>query len=361
MALKVEISPEDLKFYSRLPKVHIHSHVLGMVAPETVLALAAKYKVNLGTSDPERLYAYYDFGGLVDLLSKIASVIRDEEDFSRVIYEAVKADYEQDRVLYAELFFQTSYHFLFGVRYRTLLVGFVDGLQRAERDFGVRVRLIAGINRQLPPYIATHVVREVVANPSPYVIGIGLEDYEAFGAPEAFVEAYRLAESAGLHRTAHAGEHGPPENIVRALTVLRCERIDHGYQIVSDPSIAYRLAENNIHFTVCPTVAGRQGWARADGHVLKHMRDRGLWISINADDPAIIKTTLSREYAVAEKFMLATRAEMVALSLRAIEATWLPEDEKRTLRDRFLVEFSASPELRDVTLPAYRENRIGHE
>jgi adenosine deaminase len=339
----VAISTADLAFYARLPKVHIHSHLLGMVAPETVLALAAKYGVDLGTDDPSRLYIYYDFGGLVDLLSRVASVMREEADFSRVAYEAVKAGYEEDRVLYSELFVQTTYHLLYGVSYPAIIAGFVDGLRRAERDFGVRARLIAGLNRQLPPEIATHVVREVIAHPSPYMIGIGLEDYEAAGPPERFAAAYALAAKAGLHRTAHAGEHGPVENVVRALTVLKCERIDHGYQVGMDAGLAYRFAENGIHFTTCPTVAGRQGWAREDGHILKKMRDRGLWISINADDPAIIGTTLSREYALAERYMGATRADMAALSLRAIDATWLADDEKEALRTRFRAEIAALP------------------
>jgi adenosine deaminase len=343
MRADAQVTEDDIAFYARVPKVHLHSHILGMVAPATVLDLAQKYGADLGTDDPARLYIYYDFGGLVDLLSKIASVMREEADFSRVIYEAVKAGYQQDRVLYAELFIQTTYHFLFGVRYPTMLAGFADGLKRAERDFGVRTRLIAGLNRQLPPEIATHVVREVVANPSPYVIGIGLEDYEAAGPPEWFAAAYRLAENRGLHRTAHAGEHGPAENVVRALTVLKCERIDHGYQVGMDPALAYRLAENGVHFTTCPTVAGRQGWARDDGHILKRMRDRGLWISINADDPAIIGTTLSREYAIAAKAMGVTRAEMIALGLRAIDATWQSAAEKDELRRRFTVELATLP------------------
>ena len=350
MRIFQDLSLEDQDFYAWLPKVHLHSHLLGMVAAETVLELANRHGLDLGAEDPRRLFSYFDFGGFTDILSKVASVIRHENDFSRVIYEAIKNGYEVDRVLYAELFIQPTYHLLFGVDYPTMIAGLSDGIERARRDFDVDTRLILGLNRQLPPQIATHIVRQAIAHPSPCVIGIGLEDYEPFGAPDAFTQAYRLAEAAGLHRTAHAGEHGPAENVVKALTALNCERIDHGYQVVTNPSIAYRLAEANVHFTTCPTVAGRQGWARPEGHVLKLMRDAGLWISINADDPAIIKTSLSREYEIAAKAMNVSRYDMAELSVRTIDASWLSMSEKQTLTKRFKAELNDMSQLIDHSI-----------
>lgn len=335
-------------FYAKLPKVHLHTHILGMVKAETVFDLSRANGVDIGIEDPADLYRYYDFRAFLDILAKIAAVMRREEDFSRVMYEAVAEDYRASRVLYSEIFIQTSMHLLAGVPYEVVIAGYEEGVRRAEREFGIEVRLIEGINRELPPYNALDAVRKLVARKPDRIIGIGLENLEAAGPPEFFVDAFALAKAEGLHRTAHAGEHGPPQNIVTSLGKLNCERIDHGYQSVMEPTIFYRLTDNGVHFTVCPTVSSRQGWNRAEGHVIKRMHDGKAWISINSDDPAVINTTLAREYALAQEFLGATPVDLATISLRSIDATWLPSSGKAALRQRFKEEFAALPELSNV-------------
>ena len=329
------ISQEELDYYAKVPKVHLHSHILGMVPADTLLSLADKNGVALDSRTPEELYRYYNFQRFVEILSHIAASIQTEEDYSRVIYECVERAYREEHVLYSELAVQTSYHLLYGSSYQQIIDGFSDGIRRAERDFGVQARLILGLNRQLPPPIATHIVRQAIAYPSPYVIGIGLEDFEGYGPPEDFAEAYSLAKSEGLHRTVHAGEHGPAQNVITALTRLEGERIDHGYRAAEDASLAYRLAENHVHFAVCPTVSSRQGWLRPTGHIIKQMYDCGMWLSINTDDPAIVGTDLNREYALAARYLGVGRREMTGIARQAIDAAWLSPEEKAKLRARF--------------------------
>ena len=130
---------------------------------------------------------------------------------------------------------------------------------------------------------------------------------------------------------------------MKALSVLGCERIDHGYHVMDDLAIAYRLADVGIHFTTCPTVASRQGWWRRDGHVLRQMWEQGLWLSINSDDPAVVRTTLSREYALAARAMELSRTQMMVLADRAIDAAWMSSKSKEALHSRFRKEFNRLP------------------
>lgn len=328
-----DVSEDDIAFYRPFPKVHLHSHVLGMIPEELVRAMAKKNGVHIA-AEPERFYDYYDFATFLNILMLIASTMCDEEDFSAVGYELVR-DAHSDNVLYSELFFGPTMHLLFGVPYRTMVDGLTHGIARGEAEFGVTVRLIAGLSKQVPPAVGTNIVRQMIAHPSSYVIGIGLEDYEPAGATEGFVEAYALARANGLHCTAHAGEHGPGENVIKALGLLGCERIDHGYRAATEPAIAYRLADNGVHFTACPTVSSRQGWGAGERHILQDMHELGMWISLNSDDPAVIKTTLSRECALAEKFMKVDRQTILGINRRSIDATWLSSSEKVALRTRF--------------------------
>ena len=177
---RLPIADWEIDQFRALPKVELHCHLLGAIPATTVIDLARKHSVDLRGRTETNLYTYFDFLGLVDVLCSVAAVLREHEDFSRVIYELLKLNYERDNIQYSEIFFQPSYHALVGVPYAVVQDGLVDGIAKAESDFGVQARLIAGLNRQLPPHVASLVVESMLAKRSEYVIGIGLEDYEPY-------------------------------------------------------------------------------------------------------------------------------------------------------------------------------------
>ena len=81
---------------------------------------------------------------------------------------------------------------------------------------------------------------------------------------------------AGLHRTSHASEDGPPANITTCLDVLGCERIDHGYHILEDDAVVDRCRDDGIHFTCCPTsTAIVYGWPDLTTHPINGMIEAG--------------------------------------------------------------------------------------
>jgi adenosine deaminase len=119
---------------------------------------------------------------------------------------------------YREIAFTPTTHPDLG--YREMLAGITDGIDAAERDLGVTSRLIVAVNREQSPSVAADLLRTVAAHPSDYVVGIGLDHNERAGPPEAFREAYEIAESAGLRRTAHAGERGDVAEVAASIDVL---------------------------------------------------------------------------------------------------------------------------------------------
>ena len=88
----------------------------------------------------------------------------------------------------------------------------------------------------------------VAAHPHPQIIGVGL-DFNEIGFPsEDYGDAFRAAAEHGLHRTSHAGEIGPADNVRAAIDLLGCGRIDHGYHVVDDPDLVARCVETQIPF-----------------------------------------------------------------------------------------------------------------
>ncbi len=141
--------------------------------------------------------------------------------------------------------------------------------------------------------------------------------------------------AAGLHVVAHAGEEGPPEYVWQALDVLGAERIDHGIRSLEDPALVDRLVRDAIPLTVCPlsNVALRVV-DRLENHPLKRMREAGLRVTINSDDPAYFGGYIDDNYREAAAALSLDRAEVVDIARTSIESSFADDDQKQAMLAR---------------------------
>jgi len=271
-----------------LPKVSLHCHLIGSVAPRTVLDLARKHGVRLGRS-AEELYdsaGYEDLGEFLRVLDVVGALIRDPEDFARVTYESLTAGGAAHGVVYREVHLSPPGHP--GVPYPTILEGVLAGARDAEADTGIRATFLVGLCRERSGAAALELVEQVVEHRVDEVLGIGLDYAEVDGPPGRFVEAYRLAARSGLQRTAHS-ESGPPDHVRVLLDELGCSRVDHGYHVVDDPELTARCVEERVPFTCTPVSSdiGRYSGSGDGSHRrIAEMVDAGLCVTIDSDDPS---------------------------------------------------------------------------
>jgi adenosine deaminase len=241
------------------------------------------------------------------------------------------------------MFFTPARHLAAGQELEAIVAGLTDGIERAEAETGVRCSLIAGIDKAFGPEAGLELVDRLGklrrAGGADRVIGIGADSTELGVDMRRFQPAYAAAARLGLRRTCHAGEAVGvgPENIRIALDILGAERIDHGIAIVDDPKLVARAAAERIPLTVCPTsnivIANR--YATLAEHPLLEMREAGLLVTINTDDPAMMELDLGLEYRrVGEAFDLDLDA-LVLLAREGIESTWLDESDRAALRTEF--------------------------
>ncbi|MCA9225980.1 MAG: adenosine deaminase, partial [Planctomycetales bacterium] len=165
-----------------------------------------------------------------------------------------------------------------------------------------------------------------------HFIGLGLGGIENGYPADLFVETFQEAKRHGLHVVAHAGETTGPQTIRDAIQKLGAERIGHGIRCLEDAELVMELCEQRIPLEVCPTSNYCLGLVeRGQPHPLRRMVDAGLLCTVNSDDPPMFSTTLNDEYTLlAEQgFSL---AELQQLNLNAVDASFLPGDEKSTLR-----------------------------
>ncbi len=320
----------------RAPKVDLHVHLIGCVRSGTVGELAKKHNIELPmpanelyehiNSDP--LPEEHDHGpwfGLLRVYDDICACLRDQEDFARVSYEVIEDGLRINNTRYHELAFSPSVHFGHGVRYRTMADGLVEGIRAAGTDYGVRASAIVAVDREDTGDVARAMLEEVVAYPREEIVGVGLDYEETAGPPEQFADAFVLAKRRGLHRTAHAAEHDPwARNVTTCLDALGCERIDHGYHVLSDRRVVARCRDEGIPFNVIPTTSRRatRKWRLG---AIREMLASGLFVTINSDDPALFGFSLNQEYLLAHAGdgLDLNVDELLDISVRAIEASFL--------------------------------------
>ena len=168
-----------------------------------------------------------------------------------------------------------------------------------------------------------------------HVVGIGIGGDEQKGPPELFRGVYAYAQKHDLRLTAHAGETGPPESIWGALN-LRAERIGHGVSAAQDADLVEELAYRQIPVEICITSNVRTGVCKtAAEHPVKNLFDQGVMVTLNTDDPAIFRTSLAREYQLAQETFGFTDEHLRELARNSFEASFLPAEKKLELLSLF--------------------------
>ena len=328
--------------FDRIPKVELHCHVEGTIRPGTVVELARKAGRPLPVDDPAELYRYDSLDSFLSILWLVQETLVDRGDWARIAYESL-IDAAAHGLRYREMFFTPARHLAAGQRLSEVVASLSEGIEAAEAEVPVRARLVAAADKAYGPEAALELVEAVGelrrAGGGERIIGFGADSTELGIDHRAFAPAYEAARRLGLRRTCHAGEAvgAGTENIRIALDVLGAERIDHGVAITEDPALVARVAAERIPLTVCPTsnvvIANR--YRSIVEHPFPALREAGVLLTINTDDPAMEQIDLGLEYRrVADAFGL-NAAEMGRIAIEGIDSTWLDDPDKAALRREF--------------------------
>lgn len=323
---------------ARVPKVDLHLHLAGTLRPVTLSELARRHDVTL-PRPPDTLYVYRDFYDFIDVLRLIARSLRRAADFERVVYEAIE-DAARSGGRHLEISFNPQYFMPTGVPYRVQLEGLVAGIEAARRDFGCSALLIAALDRGLPLDSAEQTINDVLHQRHELVVGVGLDGPERDGPPATMVELYRRMGQAGLKRTAHVCEdnqtllEAPPSNVDDCLDLLGCDRLDHGYNLLEDSAALSRARERGVYFCVCGITSVPAKLPKRLKSI-KAMANAGLALTLNTDDPAMFHTDLTGVYDNVINGCCWGWQDVRRFSLAGVDACWLPESDKKSLRLKF--------------------------
>lgn len=328
-----------LNIYKVLPKVELHRHLEGSLRLQTMLDVANAHGITIPDSilrlsgmvqvqDEDPL----TFQNFLAKFNTLRLFYRSPEVIHRVTREAVE-DAAKDNVKYMELRF-TPVALSRAERFplHDVIDWVCTSAADAAKEFGIKVRLIASVNRHESTELAEQVAWLAASNVQRGIVGMDLAGNEAEFPAKPFAPIFTEARQAGLHITIHAGEWAGANNVREAIEDVDAERIGHGVRVMEDEEVVALARERGTTFEVCVTSNFQSGVSPTlSEHPLPSMVQAGLSVTVNTDDPSVSRIDLSHEYKLICEDLGVSLDVLKEYNLGAAQAAFLPDDEREQL------------------------------
>ncbi len=327
--MPTDIAPTSA-FIAGLPKAELHLHLEGTLEPDLKLALAQRNGIDLDQKTVAEVQATYEFNDLASFLAvyyPAMEVLRTEQDFYDLAAAYLRRAADQG-VRHAEMFFDPQAHTSRGVPFADVVNGYHRATVDARAELGISSSLILCFLRDMSAESAAQTFEEAV----PFldlIVGVGLDSDERDNPPRKFADTFTRARELGLKLTMHCDidQVGSIEHIRQVIEEIGVDRIDHGTNIVEDPSLVDVVRERGIGLTSCPVSNSFVTSDMKADEIVQLLHD-GVKIMINSDDPAYFGAYVAGNYdALVEKAGLSLD-DVVRLAKNSFEASWLDDEAK---------------------------------
>jgi adenosine deaminase len=223
----------------------------------------------------------FTFQNFLAKFTTLRMFYRSPEVIQRITREAVE-DAALDNVRYLELRFtpvalSRAERFPLG----EVMDWVCESAKNASEEFGVRVSLLASVNRHESVELAEQVAWLAADRIGQGMVGLDLAGNEAEFPAAPFAGVFHEAKQSGLKITVHAGEWGGAANIREAIEMFKAERIGHGVKVLDDASVMALARERNTVFEVCITSNFQTGVVPSlKAHPLMKMLKKGLILTL---------------------------------------------------------------------------------
>lgn len=320
-------------FIKRMPKAELHLHIEGTLEPELMFKIAKRNNIKLEHKSVKQIRVAYNFKNLQDFLQIYYSGLRvllKEPDFYDLTWAYCQKAFSQG-IMHTEIFFDPQAHTNRGVRFETVINGIHDALSDAEQKLGLSTKLIMCFLRDLDLKSAMKTLEEALPYKD-WIVAVGLDSAEVGNPPSKFQKVFKRALDAGFMTVAHAGEEGPADYIWEALNILKVSRIDHGNRCLDDPNLVKELVKRKIPLTLCPLSNLKLRVIDSmERHPLKKMKEMGLLVTINSDDPAYFGGYINENYSAVQRALKLNQEDIYDLARNSFEASFLESDKKEKI------------------------------
>ncbi len=329
----------------QLPKAELHIHLDGCLRPATMVELAKKARVELPVTGVDALAKWMlvdDARDLEDYLKRFEvtiALLQTPEAIERVAYEMVE-DAKADGLRYFEVRYCPTLSGRQGLSVEAVVEAQWKGLQRGEKDFGVKSRIINTALRQNSPADSLDLARRSVALKHQGVVGFDIAGGESGRYAKSHAQAFQVAREGYLGVTVHAGEAAGAGSVRQAIFDCGADRIGHGTRLFEDPALEAYVRDRRIPIEINLTSnVQTRAVAGAAAHPVKRYLERGLKVFLNSDSWLMSGTTCSEEYRRATEALGLSRAQVATMMLNSLDAAFLPHPEKMALMGQAASEF----------------------
>jgi adenosine deaminase len=314
-----------------LPKAELHLHLEGAMRVERVRELAERDGLPLPHGLGENGWRFTDGMDFLDNYVELCALMTRLDDFRQLGLDVCE-DLAATGVPYAEAVFSPSNHAPgFDGDHRGPIEAVLDGLQAGRERHGVEVQLTPDLIRDLGTDEAERVLEVALAYRGKGVIGLNAAGSERSDLV-AFAPVVRRAKDAGLRIVPHAGEWAGPRNVWDTLEHYLPDRIGHGVRSIEDPALVERLADLAIPLEVSPLSNVATGVAPdLRRHPFVPLREAGVVVTLNSDDPPMFGGWLSDVYSAARDAWGLTDEDLAKIARTSVPASFADDGMKKRL------------------------------
>jgi len=326
--------------------IDLHLHLDGSLNPRNILTMAMMAGVELPYTDERvirtKMMVEPDCTNLGEYLKKFdlpLRLLQTTECIEYAIYELMR-DLKAQGLCYAEIRYAPQLHLQKGLTQTEVVEATIRGRNKGVRDFGIAVNLILCCMRgaqNLAENKETVTVAERFLGKG--VCAVDLAGNEAAYPTETFEEIFAIAKEKAIPIVIHAGEASGPDSVWHALD-LGAVRIGHGIHAIEDAELMRVLKEKNIYLEMCySSNLQTKTVNKAEEYPLVKFISEGIGITLNTDNLTVSNTDLKREYNLIKKRFLLDDDALKSIAMNSVEAAFLSEKEKESLRKRIDNEF----------------------
>ncbi|MEM6644632.1 MAG: adenosine deaminase [Bacteroidota bacterium] len=322
------------------PKAELHTHLDGAPRLSTMLDLARQQgKMHVLPADSvegletilrqidhsETLEAYLTWFRYTIPLMQTAEALR------RMAYELAE-DNAQENVRYMEVRFGPILHTEEGLSLEQVMDAVLEGLQQAEREFGIISRVIVCGLRDRYESASLRQAELAVAYRHRGVVAFDLAGGEAGNPSKQHRSAFYHARNNLLGITVHAGESWGPDSIHQALFYCGAHRIGHGIALRQDPDLLRYVVDHQVPLEICPTSnVQTHVVASFQGHPIAEYVKAGVPVTVNTDNRLFSRTSMTEELWRVHTQCGVSAAALANIALNGFRHAFLPLEKRQAL------------------------------
>ncbi len=317
--------------------IELHAHLDGSITPRIAKELASLQNIKLNADNDKQLLNMLSVPDTCNSLNDFLmcfelplTLLQTEQAISRAVY-LVLEDMRKDGVVYAEIRFAPQLHTRCGLTQKMAVEAVIKGIRNSSIPANAILCCMRGDDNDSENDMTVEIAKDMLVKHGG-VVAIDLAGAEGLYPTSKYKKLFEKASKYGIPFTIHAGEADGVESVIEAINMGAC-RIGHGVRMAGNEEVMKLIADKKICVEMCPT-SNKITKAISDmkDYPIIDFLNRGIKVTVNTDDSAIERTTLSNEFKYLEKEFGLTRRQEIEIFNNAVDGAFTTDIIKEELK-----------------------------